>query len=80
MKKNRKKAETYRFNGNPHMHAGSIHSVEMPDLEAHISQFEAKLADPTRSGRHAGWKGCGRNSTRSGSGKASSSEKGRSDL
>lgn len=46
MKRNRKRADTYRFNGNPFIHAGSIHSVEMADLEARIKQFEAKLADP----------------------------------
>lgn len=46
MKKNRKKADTYRFNGHPYLYAGSIHSVEMADLEARIRQFEAKLADP----------------------------------
>lgn len=43
--KNRKKADTYRFNGNPFLHTGSIHSVEMADLEAYVKQFEAKLAD-----------------------------------
>jgi hypothetical protein len=46
MKKNRKKADTYRFNGHPYFHADSIHSVEIADLEAQIKQFEAKLADP----------------------------------
>jgi hypothetical protein len=46
MKKNRKTADTYRFNGYPHFHAGSIHSVEMTDLEVRVKQFEAKLADP----------------------------------
>ena len=46
MKKNRKKVETYRFNGYPHLHAGSIHSVRIADLEARLKQFEAKLADP----------------------------------
>ena len=46
MKKNRKKADTYRFNGHPSFRAGSIHSVEMADLEARIKQLEAKLADP----------------------------------
>jgi 3-phenylpropionate/cinnamic acid dioxygenase small subunit len=46
MKKNRKKADTYRFNGNPFFHAGSIFSVEMAGLEARVKQFEAKLADP----------------------------------
>jgi len=37
---------TYRFNGNPYLHAGSIHSVEMAELESRVTQFEAKLADP----------------------------------
>ena len=46
MKKNRKKADTYRFNGNPYLHKGSIHSVTMVDLELRIKEFEAKLADP----------------------------------
>jgi hypothetical protein len=46
MKKNRKKADTYRFNGNPGFHSYSIHSVEMAELEARVKQFEAKLADP----------------------------------
>ncbi len=46
MRKNRKKAETYRFNGYPHLHAGSIHSVEIAELELRIREVEAKLADP----------------------------------
>jgi hypothetical protein len=46
MKKNRKKADTYRFNGYPHLQAGSIASVQMADLESFIKQFEAKFADP----------------------------------
>lgn len=46
MKTNRKKTDTYRFNGNPFLHAGSIHSVAMADLELLIEQFAAKLADP----------------------------------
>ena len=45
MKKNRKKADTYRFNGHPFLDAGSIHSVEIAELEARIKQFESKLAD-----------------------------------
>src|ERR1041385_465493 len=45
MKKNRKKAATYRFNGHPYFDAGSIHSVEIAELEARIKQFESKLAD-----------------------------------
>jgi hypothetical protein len=46
VKKNRKKAYTYRFNGHPFFHAGSIHSVTIADLESRIKEFEAKLADP----------------------------------
>jgi len=46
MKKNRKKAETYRFNGSPYLHSLSIHSVEMADLDCYITKFEAKLANP----------------------------------
>ena len=46
MKRNRKKADTYRFNGNPFLHSDSIHSVDMAELEAWVKQFEAKLADP----------------------------------
>jgi hypothetical protein len=46
MKKNRKTADTYRFNGHPFLDAGSIHSVKIADLESHIKHFEAKLADP----------------------------------
>jgi hypothetical protein len=46
MKKNRKKADTYRFNGHPSFQADSIYSVEMAELEARVKQFEAKLADP----------------------------------
>ena len=45
MKKNRKKADTYRFNGYPHLYSGSIRSVEMAELETLVKQFEAKLAD-----------------------------------
>jgi hypothetical protein len=46
MKKNRKNADTYRFNGNPSLHAHSIQSVTIPDLESRIEEFEAKLSDP----------------------------------
>jgi len=45
MKKNRKKADTYRFNGYPHLYAGSIHPVKMAELALRIKEFEAKLAD-----------------------------------
>ena len=46
VKKNRKKADTYRFNGHPFLHAHSIHSVTIADLELRIKDCEAKLADP----------------------------------
>jgi hypothetical protein len=46
MKKNRKKADTYRFNGHPFFHAQSIHSVIIADLASRIKELEAKLADP----------------------------------
>ena len=46
MKKNRKKADTYRFNGHPAFHAHSIHAVAIADLESRIEEFEAKLSDP----------------------------------
>jgi hypothetical protein len=46
MKKNRKKVETYRFNGHPFLHAGSINPVKIADLESRINELEAKLADP----------------------------------
>lgn len=46
MRKNRKKAEAYRFNGHPHLNPGSIHAVTIADLELEIRGFEAKLADP----------------------------------
>jgi hypothetical protein len=49
MKKNRKRVETYRFNGNPSFHAGSIHSVTIEELESRIKELEAKLADRTNS-------------------------------
>jgi hypothetical protein len=46
VKKNRKKAETYRFNGYPHSNPKSIHSVGISQLESWIKDYEAKLADP----------------------------------
>jgi hypothetical protein len=46
MKKNRKKADSYRFNGYPHLQPGSVDSVQMADLESMIKQFGAKLANP----------------------------------
>jgi hypothetical protein len=49
MKKNRKKADTYRFNGHPYLDPDSIHSVTSAELESRIKEFEAKLADPNDS-------------------------------
>ena len=46
MKKNRKKSDTYRFNGHPYFHASSIFSVEIAELETRIKSYESKLADP----------------------------------
>jgi hypothetical protein len=46
MGRNRKKSESYRLNGYPHLDPLSIHSVEIADLESQIRQLEAKLADP----------------------------------
>jgi hypothetical protein len=46
MKRNRKKVETYRFNGNPFLHAHSIHSVTIARLELGIKDLESKLANP----------------------------------
>jgi hypothetical protein len=41
MKKNRKKTETYRFNG-----LWGMKPVRIDELKALIVRFEAKLADP----------------------------------
>ena len=46
MRRDPKKADTYRFNGNLHLHSGSIRAVTITDLEARIRELEAKLADP----------------------------------
>ena len=46
MRRDAKKAHTYRFNGNPYLNAGSIRSVTIADLEARIRELQAKLADP----------------------------------
>jgi hypothetical protein len=46
MKPNRKKTDTYRFNGHPSLHENSIHPVTIADLESRIEKFTAKLADP----------------------------------
>ena len=47
MKKNRKQAETYRFNGSPYLDSGSIHSVQISDLLSEIRKLEQKLSNPT---------------------------------
>jgi len=41
---NRKKTETYRFNGYPHSNPGSIHSVGIAQLNFWIKEMESKLA------------------------------------
>ncbi len=46
---NRKKTETYRFNGYPHLNAKSIRSFDISKLESIIEEFETKLADPNDS-------------------------------
>jgi hypothetical protein len=46
VRKNRKKAERYRFNGHPSFCERSIHSFEVADLEEQVRRFESKLADP----------------------------------
>ncbi len=46
MRRDTKKADTYRFNGNPYLHSGSIHPITIADLESRIRAFEAKLVDP----------------------------------
>ncbi|MGC8641684.1 MAG: hypothetical protein ACP5XB_17595 [Isosphaeraceae bacterium] len=46
MRRDPKKADTYRFNGNPHLHSGSIRPVTITDLVVQMRQLEAKLADP----------------------------------
>ena len=45
MRKNRKKADTYRFNGHPFLHPKSIHSVDIEELQSRILQLKAKLKD-----------------------------------
>ena len=47
MKKNRKKVETYRFNGYPHLNPRSILPVKIEELKQGINELEAKLADPS---------------------------------
>ncbi len=46
---NRKKTETYRFNGYPHLNAKSIRSFDISKLESIIGEFETKLANPNDS-------------------------------
>src|SRR5262245_37163216 len=45
MKKNRKKSDTYRFNGHPSFHSRSIQTVTIAEREARIEECQAKLAD-----------------------------------
>ena len=46
MRRDPKTGDTYRFNGSPHLHSGSIRPLSIADLEARIRELEAKLADP----------------------------------
>jgi hypothetical protein len=46
MKTNRKKSDTYRFNGDPSQDPSSIRPVTIADLEARIEKFIAKHSDP----------------------------------
>lgn len=41
MKKNRKKSDSYRLNGNPFLHARSNYPVTMVDLKLQVKQFQA---------------------------------------
>jgi hypothetical protein len=43
---NRKKTETYRFNGYPHLNAKSIRAFDIAKLESIIAEFAIKLSDP----------------------------------
>ena len=43
--KNRKKTETYRFNGHPTFHSKSIHSVTIDELKLRIKECKEKLLD-----------------------------------
>lgn len=45
--KNRKKVDSYRFNGSSYFNENSIHSVNISKLEELIKEFEAKLIDPS---------------------------------
>jgi hypothetical protein len=46
-RKNRKKADTYRFNGYPHLDPQSIHPVTICELQAQVAALSRKLADPS---------------------------------
>jgi hypothetical protein len=46
MKPNRKKVDTYRFNGDPAIDPSSIRPVTIADLETRIEKYHNKLADP----------------------------------
>ncbi len=43
---NRKKTETYRFNGYPHLNSKSTRSFDIAKLESIIAEFADKLSDP----------------------------------
>jgi hypothetical protein len=43
---NRKKTQTYRFNGYPHSNPKSIFPIGIADLQGGIRDLTAKLADP----------------------------------
>jgi hypothetical protein len=49
MKRNRKKVETYRLNGYPHLNTKSIHPVNIAELELRIAELERKLLDANDS-------------------------------
>lgn len=46
MRINRKKNHRYRFNGHPYFHSFSSFTVKAFELEQHINECEARLADP----------------------------------
>jgi hypothetical protein len=46
-RKNRKKVETYRFNGNSYLDPKSIQTVTIRELEMQVAELSKKLADPS---------------------------------